>query len=145
MYRKCARLLTCCISTLARLLLIFLKSDVFRLFSWWTSRFCLRCRCNDFLANLPCHASRLRPPALMEVFSKGVARSVTLSPPDTKRCNTWVWYNPCKIINNLNFEMAIKQNTVKVKKLEFLTIVEWFFPCENIFTLKIFSHLHIFF
>jgi hypothetical protein len=68
--------LTCCISTLARLLLIRRNSDDFRLLSL-CSRFCRRCLCMLLLASLLCHSSRLRPPVLMEVFSSAVERRVT--------------------------------------------------------------------
>lgn len=86
--------LTCCISTLARLLLIRRNSEDFRLLSL-CSRFCRRCLCMLLFASLLCHSSRLRPPVLMEVFSSGVERRVTWSPPDNNSCRTWVWYRPC--------------------------------------------------
>lgn len=73
----------------ACLLLIFRSSDVLRLLSVW-SRFCRRCRIMLRLANLPWRGSRFRPPVLMDVFSSGVERRVTCSPPDSSSCNTCI-------------------------------------------------------
>jgi hypothetical protein len=87
-------LCTCCISTLARLELIRLKRDAFRFLSEW-SRFCLRCLCSVRRASLLCARSRLLPPVLMLVFSNGVLRNVTWSPPLSINCKTCVWYKPC--------------------------------------------------
>jgi hypothetical protein len=93
-YYNFGNVLTCCISTLARLLLIRRNSEDLRLLSL-CSRFCRRCLCMLRLASLLCQGSRLRPPVLIEVFSSGVERRVTWSPPESNSCRTCVWYRPC--------------------------------------------------
>ena len=88
-------LATCCISTLARFELIFRNSEVLRFLSEW-SRFCLRWRwCSALRASLLCAGSRFLPPVLILVFSSGVLRSVTWSPPLSISWRTCVWYRPC--------------------------------------------------
>lgn len=84
---------TCCISTLARFELIRLKRDVFRFLSEW-SRFGLRCLCNVLRAILLWVKSLLRPPVFMLVFSNGVLRNVTWSPPLNINWSTCIWYKP---------------------------------------------------
>jgi hypothetical protein len=76
----------CCISTLALLELSLRRSDVRLFFS--ASRFGRRCLLMLLLASLLCEGFLLRPPVLMDVFSKGVALMFTLSPPDNMNCNT---------------------------------------------------------
>lgn len=85
---------TCCISTLARFELIRLKRDVFRFLSEW-SRFNLRCLCNVLRAILLWVKSRFLPPVLILVFSNGVLRNVTWSPPLNINWRTCIWYKPC--------------------------------------------------
>ena len=80
----------CCISAEARFEESFLNKLVFpRLFS--TSLFLCRCLTTFLLAILMLLGSLLRPPVLMLVVSKAVARRVTASPPLISSCRTWVW------------------------------------------------------
>ena len=72
----------CCISALARLLESFLKSEVFLRLS--TSLFLFLFLATFLRAILIEAGSRRRPPVLMEVVSRAVARRVTASPPDIR-------------------------------------------------------------
>ena len=51
--------------------------------------------------------SRLLPPVLMLVVSRGVARMVTASPPLTSSCSTWVWYSPCTHHSSVVFVLVL--------------------------------------
>lgn len=53
--------------------------------------------CLLFDASLLWPGSRRLPPVLMVVNSRGVDRSVVLSPPDRSSCNTCVWFIPCTV------------------------------------------------
>jgi len=85
---------SCCNSALAFFLLSLLNSEDFLLI-FSSLRFLLLDLFKTLLlASLIAWGSLLLPPVLMDVVSKGVALSVTASPPEMSSWRTWVWNKP---------------------------------------------------